>query len=497
MATEAETPVQLFGLRSTNVVSVIMYRWLKSIAIFPTMYAMKKRRYEQLRHSIRQHLERQKSSYEGFKAQGDAELYTDENLTKRSLVKHQVAGHPILLEFWAICDLKKNVRGCLDRRSYFYLNQKMHFALVPDVSREEAFGSATEDWARDLNQYTRGCEELDFKSFAQSMVELADNWVTSINAEDYVAFLRQLLDAITCRSTEQERIFRPDAQVQRLVTYAAIDALEDQFEDEHTGEEEERIDVIRKDLPSASRPWLAIQVLQRLSSSSLFKNSLASEGNLKKEAKAEMIPCFVKIEKVLEEIATVDEPKKKAEAGMIPCFVKREQEPEIISKPRPDVTKSDELVIKEKKADNLDESFDQLSEFEDMQEKKAGNLDESLDQLTEFEDTLLEMMKSRQSQLESQISEEVAVEKAPNKLGTQRRLPPLQMNVNGLASAQSKQAPAMDMFHKISNARQKSRPTKGLAVGRKSPPARIQTLKNRPDRTLGLSINGSSSKHFS
>ena len=52
-------------------------------------------------------------------------------------------------------------------------------------------GSAEEDWLKDS-----GGHDMVYSKFYSSMFELADIWCDKIDGDEYVKFLKQMLDAV-------------------------------------------------------------------------------------------------------------------------------------------------------------------------------------------------------------------------------------------------------------------------------------------------------------
>ena len=67
------------------------------------------------------------------------------------------------------------------------------------VDDDEAWANGVEDWNNDLQGLS--CDDtattLHFEGFFDSVFELVDLWVDSVDAKDYIAFLKQLIDEVT------------------------------------------------------------------------------------------------------------------------------------------------------------------------------------------------------------------------------------------------------------------------------------------------------------
>ena len=61
----------------------------------------------------------------GYKREGDDEMYTEENVQKREALKHYNCIEKRIREFWGILDMAKNDTGELLQEHYLTLHQKI------------------------------------------------------------------------------------------------------------------------------------------------------------------------------------------------------------------------------------------------------------------------------------------------------------------------------------------------------------------------------------
>lgn len=201
------------GLRKITSLSIVAKRWLKvkvSVTL-ESISARQKKKYDKLHEQAMLELN----------LTGDdenLEMYSSENIMKRSNIKHKREIKHLIQQFWDVADFLK-VDHSLDKAGYIVLNTKMHLALVPHISMKKAKISAEIDWVHD----TKGEKCLNRPLFFDSMFELADVWCEDIDSEQYASFLQNMLDA-TCKMDNRtgKYALRGDDEVIRLVTVEDI-----------------------------------------------------------------------------------------------------------------------------------------------------------------------------------------------------------------------------------------------------------------------------------
>ena len=140
--------------------------------------------------------------------QGDVTMYTAENLKKRKNLQHD----PRLLEqveqWWETCIITAtratgNARTEMDelpKAEFYALECRLQKALMLTYDEAEALASAEDDWNTDVgpDQTT-----MTRAAFVSSLLELADVWTHTAEADEYVEFLHHLFEVIAEQEKEQ------------------------------------------------------------------------------------------------------------------------------------------------------------------------------------------------------------------------------------------------------------------------------------------------------
>ena len=131
--------------------------------------------------------------------QGDAEMYTQENLDRRYGLRHDPAVARMLNMWWATVQRflkarRKNPNRLLEEE-YKVIFLKVYKLMMPgeDYVVSEARMAVHEDWATDCGP--RGFLTRD--TFIDALFELADVWTLTTEAHEYHGFLKSLHDKIT------------------------------------------------------------------------------------------------------------------------------------------------------------------------------------------------------------------------------------------------------------------------------------------------------------
>ena len=159
----------------------------------------------------------------------------------------------LLQEWWELVQADMRSHGAsnptaLDEEAYFSIFFKIYIAMVSEYNEEEAQEAVEADWETDSGG-TGSIPETNFKSV---MFELAQTWTPGSNPAKYVAFLRDLLHAITevnpangTRSFREDKSITPGSgQPSLFDTVTDLDDLFDDGADEEDG----------NNAASASRP---------------------------------------------------------------------------------------------------------------------------------------------------------------------------------------------------------------------------------------------------
>jgi hypothetical protein len=131
--------------------------------------------------------------------QGNWEMYSDENLVRRKLIRNDSALQAVIKEWWNRCTLNK--KGQLEKKDYIAMNKRIYVALVEDDDEKEAAKCAETDWQSDA----KGKDYMTATQFSDSLYELADMWTMSTEAAEYVQFLQELLENVQALGWGQEK----------------------------------------------------------------------------------------------------------------------------------------------------------------------------------------------------------------------------------------------------------------------------------------------------
>jgi hypothetical protein len=162
--------------------------------------------------------------------QGDEEMYTIESLIERAVLQKNKEIRAAITQMWDLPGMSKE-GGELLKESYIEFITALHKALVPDIAREEATDAASHDWDSDSGgrKHTMTHAQFDLAVF-----ELADLWCHSIEAEEYVGFLDQLLRTITYYQPEEgagEHEFEVSEDYQLAAQFGATSGLFRDFDE--------------------------------------------------------------------------------------------------------------------------------------------------------------------------------------------------------------------------------------------------------------------------
>ena len=130
--------------------------------------------------------------------QGDADLATADNVRKRFMLRHTPEIHKVHAAFWDVM-MRSSGRRCddfgakLNRDDYFALFERVYVVLLDNFDKHDAEKTISEDWENDC----KGQDGLSYEAFGDCLFELADTWVSSIDAGDYADFLYSLLKKLT------------------------------------------------------------------------------------------------------------------------------------------------------------------------------------------------------------------------------------------------------------------------------------------------------------
>ena len=147
-----------------------------------------------------------------YKTHGDEEMYTEEMMAKRRGFKESPVIRHAIAEFWKGLDSIKDREGCVRKEEYLLVNARLHKALIPDVTDEDAAVSGPHDWEKDCGKKM----QMDYADFFESFFELADIWTEIADIDEYEAFLEHLSDALIHKNADGTSGLRTMHDVKRL-----------------------------------------------------------------------------------------------------------------------------------------------------------------------------------------------------------------------------------------------------------------------------------------
>ena len=149
--------------------------------------------------------------------QGDASMYTKDKIQQRAALRRHPAVLEVLQDFWGVvtgvcpdkeipvgarCPICGKLAGVLRSEAneptvafdaYEALYERIYRAVLEEWDPADASATIAEDWQND----TKGCQSLTREAFFDSLFELADHWCATVEAREYVTFIKNLFDEIT------------------------------------------------------------------------------------------------------------------------------------------------------------------------------------------------------------------------------------------------------------------------------------------------------------
>ena len=143
-----------------------------------------------------------------YHQQGNAEMYTAENLHKRKALQRDPRLLACIERWWDTCISSTSASGGewageLPKAEFIALNCRLYKALMPEYDEAEAVSSAEEDWRTDVGV---GQDTMSKTAFVSSLLELVDVWTHTAEADEYCAFLNTLFNVIARIETEQATV---------------------------------------------------------------------------------------------------------------------------------------------------------------------------------------------------------------------------------------------------------------------------------------------------
>eukprot|EP00755_Sulcionema_specki_P029213 Sspe_Gene.91664::Locus_63242_Transcript_1_1_Confidence_1.000_Length_3038::g.91664::m.91664 len=128
------------------------------------------------------------------KSQGNLDMYTTENLSKRDKLRRSSAINDAISEWWTKLPKKKN---CIDGYVYRTLFEPLYKRLVPGSSDSDARKAVEEDWRHEA----KGKKLLTEEQFFAGLFALADTWCDNIDEDEYTDFLSELYQIVLSPSS--------------------------------------------------------------------------------------------------------------------------------------------------------------------------------------------------------------------------------------------------------------------------------------------------------
>eukprot|EP00936_MAST-01D_sp_MAST-1D-sp1_P002989 g2989.t1 len=123
-------------------------------------------------------------------------MYSDKALLQREALRFDADVLEVLNQIWSLAD--RNGDGGVDKYEYCDVSQRLYKVVVGDGDGRAAERFAAEEWTRD----SFGESKLNKARYMQSWFQLADLWTENICAQEYVAFLRDVLSCLAYKDAD-------------------------------------------------------------------------------------------------------------------------------------------------------------------------------------------------------------------------------------------------------------------------------------------------------
>ncbi|SBT34630.1 hypothetical protein POVWA1_023210 [Plasmodium ovale wallikeri] len=125
--------------------------------------------------------------------EGDLSFENEELKKEREEIRNNKVFIECVKNIWSNI-LKKKMDDKLSKIEYYKIMLRICKVLIPQFEIKEIIKIVDDEWKND----SKGKKHLNFFSFFNTFFELADIWTPTINANDYVYFLKSLFYRITC-----------------------------------------------------------------------------------------------------------------------------------------------------------------------------------------------------------------------------------------------------------------------------------------------------------
>ena len=167
-----------------------------------------------------------------FHLQGDREMYSCENLRERERLRTNPEVVEAMHLWWVTALNSIHSAGsdahALSREQYTLMMRKMYKLLIEEHDEVEVLASAEQDWERD----SHGAATLTREGFMDAMYEFADLWTLSVEADDYVDFLRVMHGKLAYGTPPDQFFWKDDADIHYDPSYLDADDAETDSDDE-------------------------------------------------------------------------------------------------------------------------------------------------------------------------------------------------------------------------------------------------------------------------
>lgn len=151
--------------------------------------------------------------------QGNSDMVTHDALSKRRMLRYEKCVDKVLRVFWTTAQNSASVKNDRARRvddsplpkgEFMKLNGKLYRALVGPWDALDAEEIGQEEW----NDSVGADETMMSRSlFLDGIFEIADTWVRTVEAEDYVEFLWMLFFNLVAGKPPHSCHWRDDAEI--------------------------------------------------------------------------------------------------------------------------------------------------------------------------------------------------------------------------------------------------------------------------------------------
>eukprot|EP00854_Cymbomonas_tetramitiformis_P006978 gene6978-8320_t len=126
----------------------------------------------------------------GYQSQGNILLYTNTAIKQRKKIKGSIKMRKEIISWWHLLEFEE--KGGVDRTDFAHLYTEVAAMLEVEYT--------SQDVARDWAEESKGKSHLGFSDFLESVFELVDLWVDSVDVHEYLIFMDNVLQHDESRS---------------------------------------------------------------------------------------------------------------------------------------------------------------------------------------------------------------------------------------------------------------------------------------------------------